>query len=142
LVIGDVMLDEYIFGSVDRISPEAPIPVVNQESRSTLPGGAANVAASLVGLGGEVTLMGLVGDDFAAAELSSILNELSVDLHFTKIVGRPTTHKLRIVAAGQQVVRVDLEDISKPPMTTVNWIGQEVDRLRRGSRFYRHSSSR
>ena len=74
LVIGDVMLDKYVWGSVDRMSPEAPVPVVKVEKKDYHAGGAANVAENIHGLGGEVTLIGLIGDDPDGETLQSILN--------------------------------------------------------------------
>jgi len=109
-VLGDVMLDEYIWGRVERISPEAPVPVVEVEGRSFSPGGAANVAANLASLGAEVFLAGVVGEDEAARRLKEALKERGADPSGLVVdPGRPTTVKTRIIAHHQQVVRVDEE---------------------------------
>jgi D-glycero-beta-D-manno-heptose-7-phosphate kinase len=111
LAIGDVMLDEYVWGAVSRISPEAPVPVVEIERRSEVPGGAANAAAGVAALGGRSSLAGVVGDDPAAERLRRRLDESGVD-HVGLVVatGRPTTTKMRVIAHSQQVVRVDQEE--------------------------------
>ena len=110
LVVGDLMLDEFIFGHVSRISPEAPVPVVEVSRRSYVPGGAANTAANVAALGASVSLAGLVGTDGNAAEVRRLLAAMGVD--GTPVVGdpaRPTTTKTRILAGTQQVVRIDQE---------------------------------
>ena len=111
LILGDIMLDEYMYGSVDRISPEAPVPVVNISSSKILLGGAANVAANICSLGGEALLLGTVGDDEAASKISQLLKaeKISDDLLVTDLTRR-TTIKTRIIAHGQQIVRADRED--------------------------------
>lgn len=111
LILGDIMLDEYMYGSVDRISPEAPVPVVNISSSKILLGGAANVAANICSLGGEALLLGTVGDDEAASKISQLLKSenISDDLLVTDLTRR-TTIKTRIIAHGQQIVRADRED--------------------------------
>ncbi|MBI1389977.1 MAG: D-glycero-beta-D-manno-heptose-7-phosphate kinase [bacterium] len=111
LIVGDVMLDEYIWGDADRISPEAPVPVVNIHRRTWGAGGAANAAANIVGLGGRALLGGLIGDDYHGDKLKGILNEAGVDAEgLIKDAGRPTTTKTRILARSQQMVRVDAEN--------------------------------
>jgi len=110
LVVGDVMLDHFLWGKVSRISPEAPVPVVDVQRESYFPGGAANVARNLRALGGRVTVLGVVGDDDAGAELCDILGQQGVETHGLVIdSNRPTTLKTRIVAHHQQVVRFDRE---------------------------------
>ena len=113
-VIGDVMLDCYLHGEVRRISPEAPVPVVRSVSQKWVPGGAANVAANLAVLGLKVSIVALVGKDEACERLTQALAEHgSVDVsHLVRLADRPTTKKLRIVGAQQQIVRVDEEDTS------------------------------
>jgi D-beta-D-heptose 7-phosphate kinase/D-beta-D-heptose 1-phosphate adenosyltransferase len=109
-VLGDVMLDEFLWGKVARISPEAPVPVVRVERQSFHLGGAANVAGNLCALGGSAVLAGVVGNDAAAERLREALERVGVVAHL--LVGepdRPTTVKTRIVAHGQQVVRADRE---------------------------------
>ncbi len=114
LVVGDVMLDRYWWGTVSRISPEAPVPVVRLDESSYTPGGAANVAANLLGLGARVSLLGGVGDDSAGAFLRSDVSAKGIDPNdLLHLDGRPTTVKTRIVAHGQHVVRVDNE-VSTP----------------------------
>jgi rfaE bifunctional protein kinase chain/domain len=110
LVVGDVMLDEFLWGRVSRISPEAPVPVVEVTRQSFHLGGAGNVAANVRALGGEATLVGLVGADAAGASVEAALREAGVlpRLVVSK-TGRPTTVKTRIVAHHQQVVRADRE---------------------------------
>jgi len=114
LVVGDVMLDEYLWGDVKRISPEAPVLVVEVERDSRNPGGAANVAKNIRALGGCPSIVGVVGDDDAGRALASQLSEIGVDV--TGLVtdaSRPTTRKTRIIAHSQQVVRVDRESQGK-----------------------------
>jgi len=109
-VIGDVMLDEYLIGPVQRISPEAPVPVLEIEHESCNLGGAANVATCLAALGAEVRLVGVVGTDTTAIKLNDKLREASVDASgLVADATRPTTCKTRIVARQQQVVRLDRE---------------------------------
>ena len=112
-VIGDVMLDRYSWGTVDRISPEAPVPIVRLVRETVRPGGAANVAANAAALGAQVTLVGIVGDDNDAAELRSSIAELNINAHLIPSDGRRTIVKTRVLAHGQQIVRLDRED-TKP----------------------------
>lgn len=110
LVIGDVMLDRYWWGSVSRISPEAPVPIVQMEKTSLVAGGAANVAANLVGLGAKTKLFGIRGDDAEGEALEKVLTEAGIADHdITPIGGRKTSIKTRIVAHSQHVVRIDQE---------------------------------
>jgi D-beta-D-heptose 7-phosphate kinase/D-beta-D-heptose 1-phosphate adenosyltransferase len=113
LVIGDVMLDRYWWGSVERISPEAPVPIVTLERMSLVAGGAANVAANIAGLGAKPFLFGITGDDDEARMLPDVLAQCGLDEHFlTAIADRRTTIKTRIVAHQQHVVRIDNETSS------------------------------
>lgn len=111
LVVGDVMLDEYIYGTVKRISPEAPIPIVETQRREYRPGGASNVARNIAALGGTPLLCGIVGTDAHAAILSAHLHDSVAAHHLTLIpaADRPTTLKTRVVAHGQQMLRLDTE---------------------------------
>ena len=110
LVVGDVMLDEYIWGEVKRISPEAPVPIVEAQRRSSAPGGAANVATNIASLGGIPSLLGVVGDDESAPKLASTLERNGVKPSgLISDPNRPTTTKTRIIAHSQQVARVDSE---------------------------------
>jgi len=112
-VIGDVMLDCYMSGSVSRISPEAPVPVLRVTEERAVPGGAANVAANLASLGLKVNLVGLAGQDSARDELIALLGEIgAIDCSgIAAMPGRRTTRKLRVIGAHQQIVRVDHEDV-------------------------------
>ena len=116
-IIGDIMLDEYMWGTVDRISPEAPVPVVNLTGQSTTPGGAANVAGNVFGLGDVPLLIGVVGNDNAGEMIDWLLREKGIKTESLIYDSqRPTTVKTRIIAHNQQVVRADREikdDISK-----------------------------
>ncbi|MET0752137.1 MAG: PfkB family carbohydrate kinase, partial [Pyrinomonadaceae bacterium] len=99
LVIGDVMLDRYWWGSVSRISPEAPVPVVSMEKTSILAGGAANVAANIAGLGAEVCLVGITGEDEEAKIFPEILRQAGIfDFNLFPVENRKTTIKTRIIA--------------------------------------------
>lgn len=115
LVVGDVMLDEFVRGEVLRISPEAPVPVLEVTSRTFRLGGAANAAANVKTLGGHVALAGVIGADREAKILRDLVVESHVDAAaLVTDASRPTTHKTRIVARGQQVVRIDNE--SREPL--------------------------
>ena len=110
LIIGDVMLDSYIWGNVDRISPEAPVPIVSVKKRDYRLGGAANVALNVQALGARPVLCALVGEDDAGKKLIDILQSLSITTEGLVHSGtRPTTVKTRIIASQQHVVRVDEE---------------------------------
>lgn len=111
LVIGDLVLDRFVYGDVDRISPEAPVPVLRVRSSKALPGCAANVAANIAALGAQATLIGTVGADAEARELASVLAR-SPAVAFLPVTDdtRRTMVKSRFIAAGQQVVRADQED--------------------------------
>ena len=110
LLVGDLMLDEFIWGSVSRISPEAPVPVLEVQRRTFAVGGAANTAANVVALGGVAVLAGVVGADAAGDRVRELLTDQGVDVE--PVVAdptRPTTTKTRVVAGTQQVVRIDHE---------------------------------
>jgi D-glycero-beta-D-manno-heptose-7-phosphate kinase len=110
VVVGDIMLDRYLIGETERLSPEAPVPVVTVRERHAALGGAANVAANVAAMGAKCLLVGVVGDDGDGA---AIRQELAVarleDRHVLTIAGRPTTSKTRIIARSQQIVRIDDE---------------------------------
>ena len=111
LVVGDAMLDVYLGGSVDRISPEAPVPVVRVESEMSAPGGAANVAMGVAALGAHCRLIAAVGEDESASQLAAGLGAAGIEAaDLVAIPGRPTTRKTRILARHQQMLRVDHED--------------------------------
>ena len=110
VVVGDVMLDEWIIGHAGRISPEAPVPVLKWSERRTAPGGAANVAMNLLRLGARVAIYGVVGEDESGRDLARVLCEAGADVDgLVQDSSRPTTLKTRIVAQRQQVVRIDRE---------------------------------
>lgn len=111
LVVGDVMVDHYVTGRVQRVSDEAPVPIIHVASERWTAGGAANVAANIAALGGRATLVGLTGGDPAASTLASILSDLSdrVEVDLVTEPGRPTTIKTRYMGGQHQIVRVDRE---------------------------------
>ena len=109
LVVGDVMLDRYWFGDVERISPEAPVPVVLVRKVEERPGGAANVARNIDALGGNVTLLSVIGDDEAGLALERLLREAGVRASLLRDAELSTTVKLRVIGQQQQLLRVDFE---------------------------------
>lgn len=109
LVLGDVMLDRYWHGATSRISPEAPVPVVHVGDQEDRPGGAANVALNIAALGGQATLLALVGEDEAAQVLQQQLQQAQVQCRFATIPGKPTITKLRVLSRHQQLIRLDFE---------------------------------
>ncbi len=109
LVVGDVMLDRYWFGDVERISPEAPVPVVKIARTEERPGGAANVARNAVALGAEATLLSVIGDDEPGATLERLLAVECVRTSFHREASLATTVKLRVIGRQQQLLRIDFE---------------------------------
>jgi rfaE bifunctional protein kinase chain/domain len=129
--MGDVMLDDYLWGDTSRISPEAPVPLVELLRRTYAPGGAANVARGIAALEGIPLLTGVTGDDDAGTRLRSALAELDVGLDGLIVApGRRTTTKLRVIAGSQQLVRVDHEqrdDVDEGLATRlVDWVAANV----------------
>jgi D-beta-D-heptose 7-phosphate kinase/D-beta-D-heptose 1-phosphate adenosyltransferase len=122
LVVGDLMLDEFVWGKVNRISPEAPVPVVWVQSESFMPGGAANVASNVQALGGQVAVAGVIGEDRWGHLLLEQLASRGIDTESILHIRRPTTVKTRVIAHHQQVVRVDREQREPLP-------GAAVERL-------------
>ncbi len=110
LVVGDVMLDRYWFGDVERISPEAPVPVVRVTRREDRLGGAANVAKNAAALGAQVGLLSVVGRDEPGERVAELLAETGIASHLHRDDSLPTTIKLRVIGRQQQLVRVDFED--------------------------------
>lgn len=110
LVVGDVMLDRYWFGEVERISPEAPVPVVRVARREDRLGGAANVARNISALGASVTLIGVVGADEAGASVAALSKEAGVKTDLVTDPDRHTTLKMRVLGRQQQLLRVDFEE--------------------------------
>jgi rfaE bifunctional protein kinase chain/domain len=118
LVIGDVMLDRYMFGTVNRISPEAPVPVVHLKETQLAVGGAANVAANIVGLGAQVILVGIVGADSEAIELRNSLDNFNISSEYLMSSStRKTSVKTRVVAQNQHIVRIDQETVRNLDVT-------------------------
>jgi D-beta-D-heptose 7-phosphate kinase/D-beta-D-heptose 1-phosphate adenosyltransferase len=109
LVVGDVMLDRYFWGHAARLSPEAPVPVVTVDRESLALGGAANVAANVIGLGCECLLVGVTGKDQEGADLRTLIAEMGITEYLVHESGRPTTTKTRVIAGSQHVVRLDRE---------------------------------
>jgi D-beta-D-heptose 7-phosphate kinase/D-beta-D-heptose 1-phosphate adenosyltransferase len=109
LVVGDVMLDKYVWGDVERISPEAPVPVVRGLHHTASPGGAANVAMNLAGLGAHAIVAGFAGADEDRSSIERLLRQAGVEVHLTETPGLPTTSKTRIIAGHQQMLRLDEE---------------------------------
>lgn len=119
IVIGDIMLDQFVKGSVSRISPEAPVPVVNVEEEDFIAGGAGNVAVNLAVLGAKPKILSVIGDDVKGSILKNYLADKGVDVKaLVTDCNRPTTQKVRIIAERQQVVRVDRESKERvcPPV--------------------------
>jgi D-beta-D-heptose 7-phosphate kinase/D-beta-D-heptose 1-phosphate adenosyltransferase len=116
VVVGDVMLDRYLFGSTGRISPEAPVPVVRVQEIDDRPGGAANVAINLASLGVTTRLVGVVGEDEEARSLRTILKSRAIQCDFLTVDDRPTITKTRVQSRGQQLIRLDQEDTAAIPV--------------------------
>ena len=134
LVIGDIMVDEFIWGKVSRISPEAPVPVVNVVSESLCLGGGANVVNNVRSLDGGVMVCGVVGDDEMGRRLISDLDKYGIDTEGVIVDGaRPTTIKTRVIAHNQQVVRYDRESASEISQSTrekiVSFVKKNLHRL-------------
>jgi rfaE bifunctional protein kinase chain/domain len=134
MIVGDVMLDHYTFGEVTRISPEAPVPVVQVIDEQYLLGGAGNVALNIVALGGKATIIGLIGNDRDGEVLNTLLAESAIDTALIHDDHRRTTRKTRIMAQNQQIVRVDREhtgELAEPVvgalLETIARHGQEHD---------------
>lgn len=123
LVVGDVILDEYLWGSVRGISPEGPVPVVEIRQQTYAPGGASNVAANIASLGGNVELVGVVGVDTQATKLLELFSQLPrISPHMFSCHDRPTTTKTRILAHSQQMLRTDREERHAIPAETEDGI--------------------
>lgn len=110
IVFGDLMLDRYWYGNVDRISPEAPVPVVTVKNVELRPGGAANVALNISSLGAKVILFGFVGSDAEGEQLRVLLESRGVTCHFSIVTNHPTITKLRLIGHSQQLIRMDFEE--------------------------------
>ena len=123
VVIGDVMVDAYYFGSVDRISPEAPVPVISVSKKDHRPGGAANVALNLISFGAKVLLCSVIGSDEEGRELMSLLNNEKIDTSgiFTDNL-RPTTMKTRVISSNHHLLRIDHETTEYISSETENFL--------------------
>ncbi|MFN2621312.1 MAG: bifunctional heptose 7-phosphate kinase/heptose 1-phosphate adenyltransferase [Chthoniobacterales bacterium] len=129
LVIGDLMLDEFVWGKVGRISPEAPVPVVEVTGESFYPGGAANVARNLREFSSKVAVVGMIGADRGGRQLRELLAEQSIDTKgAVEDSGFPTIVKTRIIARNQQVVRVDREQLQSPAPAQVSRVVRNLQR--------------
>jgi|TARA_B110001454_G_C12712358_1_gene431244 rfaE bifunctional protein kinase chain/domain len=125
LLIGDFMIDHYIMGTSNRMSPEAPVPVVIPEKEYSIPGGAGNVAMNLHSMGADVTCVGVVGDDIWGEKLLSILKNEGIDISGIEIIkNHPTTLKQRIYSDGKQVARLDTEKIVD---LSSNFLSENID---------------
>lgn len=113
LVVGDVMLDRYWYGAVDRISPEAPVPVVRITREEERNGGAANVAYNVVTLGAQASLLTVVGEDEASHKLEALVAKTGIQPHFGRDTDLKTTVKLRVIGRQQQLLRLDFENTPK-----------------------------
>jgi len=126
LVVGDLMLDRYILGEVDRISPEAPVPVLRHAHRYQRPGGAANVAMNLAGLGCQPFLAGLWGADAEQRELATLLEAAEIDTTGVVTSSLPTISKTRIVGRTQQLLRLDIESREAPSPEDLSFLTDRV----------------
>lgn len=131
LVVGDLMLDTYVWGEVSRISPEAPVPVLRSVRRSHVPGGAANVAMNLAGLGVQVYLAGFSGNDEVGSTLRDLLALSGISADSVCRWQRPTISKTRIMAGRQQLMRLDVETPTNPSLAEIDnlleCIGSQID---------------
>ena len=114
LVVGDVMLDQYWFGAVERISPEAPVPIVSVNRGDKRGGGAANVALNVVSLGAKCTLLSVVGEDHYADDLEKMLLDAGINVTFVRDPDYNTTIKQRVISRNQQLIRLDFEQKPSP----------------------------
>jgi D-glycero-beta-D-manno-heptose-7-phosphate kinase len=122
LVIGDIMIDQYLYGDVERISPEAPVPIVRVKQEENVLGGAANVANNIISLGGNCTLLSVCGDDTNAEVLQKKLQEKKIDHVLVKDIKRPTTIKKRIISGNNhQLIRLDYEE--------THYIGEDIEKI-------------
>jgi D-beta-D-heptose 7-phosphate kinase/D-beta-D-heptose 1-phosphate adenosyltransferase len=129
LVVGDLMLDRYILGEVDRISPEAPVPVLRHAQRYERAGGAANVAMNLAGLGCQALLAGFWGDDAERRELEAFLDAAKIDTAGVVTTSLPTISKTRIVGRRQQLLRLDIESRERPGAADVQRLRERAEQL-------------
>ena len=127
LVIGDLMLDEYVTGSVSRVSPEAPVPVLKMANKNAVLGGAGNVAANISALGAEAGLVGILGNDEAGSRFIKLLeNRPHIKAGITSVSDRPTTVKTRFISGQQQIVRVDVEETAPHSKKVADHLVQSI----------------
>ncbi|WP_456399570.1 D-glycero-beta-D-manno-heptose-7-phosphate kinase [Persephonella sp.] len=129
LVVGDLILDKYLWGEVERISPEAPVPVVDVKEESFNLGGACNVAWNISKLEGNVYIAGVVGEDYNGEILLNMLRDHKINPIVVKDKKRPTTEKTRIIAVSQQLMRIDREDKNKLPHNIQNRLLEEIKKI-------------
>ena len=130
LVVGDIMLDSFMWGVADRISPEAPVPIVSVDTVTHSPGGAGNVAYNLSKLSAKIRIIGLVGNDAESEILTNILEDAGVDTNsMIKDSTRPTTVKIRVIAHNQQVIRTDHENTDNIQEDKLEEIGNILDNV-------------
>lgn len=129
LVVGDLMLDAYLFGDAERISPEAPVPVVRIETERHLLGGAGNVARNIAALGGAVSLVGVVGEDNEGDRLERLLENEGIASRVVRLPDRPTTIKTRVMARRQQMLRLDREHTAPLDSTALDAVFRRLDEV-------------
>jgi D-beta-D-heptose 7-phosphate kinase/D-beta-D-heptose 1-phosphate adenosyltransferase len=130
LIVGDLMLDHFIWGAVSRISPEAPVPVVDVNRETEVPGGSGNVAANMAALGATVHLVAVMGEDPAAERLLSLLQNANIrTTALVRSADRPTIVKTRVIAQHQQVVRFDREKRSELPASVEKELWNRIETL-------------
>ncbi|MBS1723388.1 MAG: bifunctional hydroxymethylpyrimidine kinase/phosphomethylpyrimidine kinase [Armatimonadetes bacterium] len=126
-VIGDLMMDEYVWGDAARVSPESPVLVIEVRSDSAVPGGAANVAANAMALGAQAQILGVVGEDVPGTALKASLEQRGANISgIVTDPTRPTTRKTRIVAQNQQVLRIDRESSHETPAAATKALGAHI----------------
>ena len=130
LIIGDVMMDTYLWGKVERISPEAPVPVVSVTKKENRLGGAANVALNVQSLGAKPIICAVIGDDQEGIDFMNLLDKQNLSAEgILKIDGRPTTVKTRVIGHNQQIVRVDAETDQQITMAASDQIFQKIQNI-------------
>jgi rfaE bifunctional protein kinase chain/domain len=129
-VIGDIILDKYLWGDVERISPEAPVPVVDVKKETVSLGGASNVANNIASLDAKAYMIGVVGDDENAKIIENLLKSKNINPVLIKDKSRPTIEKTRIIAVSQQLLRIDREDRSKLPAEIEDKIINEIKNIK------------